>query len=186
MSKIIPPFFVRPLKPGERKRLRFTARHARDARLANRARAVLLSAKGFRVARIAELLEVSHSWVMRWLRRYEGGGLEGLRDQPRPGRPRKAHAALEKRLLELVQTPPRELDPAYPWTVWTVFLLQQRLGKEGFTPLSDDTLRRALHRQEVAFLRPKLDLRDKQDPALVEAFQHRLQRIKKNFWRQPA
>lgn len=186
MSQVIPTRFVRSLSPGERKSLRFTARHARDARLANRARAVLMSDRKFPPSRIADILEVSHSWVIRWIERYEAYGLEGLHDRPRAGRPRKATAAFEKRLLELVQTEPRQLNPSLPWTVWTVFLLGQRLEQEGFAPVSDDTIRRALHRHEVAFLRPKLDLHHKQDPIAVAGFLRRLRRVKRGFWRQSA
>ncbi len=173
--------YVRPLRRRERKKLERTAKRARDARLVNRARMILLSGRRKRLSEIADLLDVSAVSVARWIRRYEADGIDALHDRPRSGRPRKADEAYERRLIELVQTPPQSLDSGCPWSVWTVDRLIAWMVAEGFGEVSGDTVRRALHQNRFAFLRPKLDLKHKQDPEEVKAFKRRLRAVKKGW-----
>lgn len=65
-------------------------RTTREARLRTRAQMVLLAAERRLVAaEIAEVVRASEETVRRWLKRYLAEGVEGLRDEPRPGAPRK-------------------------------------------------------------------------------------------------
>jgi transposase len=59
-----------------------------------RAKVVLLAATGHTNTHIAGRLEVTGNTVRKWRRRYSQQGLAGLRDQPRPGRPRRFPAAV--------------------------------------------------------------------------------------------
>jgi hypothetical protein len=59
-----------------------------EHRLVQRARMVLLRADGVPVLEIARRLMVDRNNVWRWCDRYLAHGLDGLRDRPRPGRPR--------------------------------------------------------------------------------------------------
>ena len=59
-----------------------------EHRLVQRARMVLLRADDVPVLEIARRLMVDRNNVWRWCDRYLAHGLEGLRDRPRPGRPR--------------------------------------------------------------------------------------------------
>ncbi len=56
--------------------------------LARRARIVLLAAEGVPLERIARQLDVDRNVVRTWVDRYRLGGLVGLEDRPRSGRPR--------------------------------------------------------------------------------------------------
>jgi len=56
--------------------------------LARRARIVLLAAEGIPLDRIGRQVGVDRNVVRTWVDRYRGGGLAGLQDRPRPGRPR--------------------------------------------------------------------------------------------------
>ncbi|WP_067800329.1 IS630 family transposase [Actinomadura formosensis] len=56
--------------------------------LALRARIVLLCAEGGTIARVAEQAGTSRNTVSKWRSRFLAGRLEGLTDEPRPGRPR--------------------------------------------------------------------------------------------------
>jgi transposase len=56
--------------------------------LVRRARMVLLAAAGVPLDRIARELGVQRNVVRTWVDRYRAGGLVGLQDRPRPGRPR--------------------------------------------------------------------------------------------------
>ncbi len=58
------------------------------AGVARRARIVLLAADGVPLDRIAREVGVRRNVVRTWVDRYRADGLDGLRDRPRPGRPR--------------------------------------------------------------------------------------------------
>jgi len=186
MARPKEPLYVRKLGRGERNRLKRLAKHGRDSRAANRARIVLLSSQRKKLAEIGEIMDVTPETAGRWVRRYEAEGVDGLYDRQRPGGPRKANEAYEARLAALVQRVPQEIDPGSPWGVWTVERLIARMVQEGFRAVSDDTVRRALHRSEFAFLRPKLDLKHKQNPRAVRSFRRRLREVKGGWMPIPA
>jgi putative transposase len=56
--------------------------------VAQRARIVLLTAEGMAPSAIGEQLGVSQPTIRKWRARYAEDGLAGLRNEPRPGRPR--------------------------------------------------------------------------------------------------
>jgi len=74
-----------------------------------RAKAVLLSAKGYTLDQIADVLDTSRFAVSGWLNRWQKQGLDGLADAPKSGRRRKIDAALEADLLDLLQHPTPDL-----------------------------------------------------------------------------
>ena len=82
-----------------------------------RAKAVLLSAKGYTLEQIADVLDASRTAVSGWLDRWHKRGLagladapkSGLADAPKSGRRRKVDAALEAELLDLLQNPTPDL-----------------------------------------------------------------------------
>ena len=67
---------------------RLTRRSTVAAGVARRARIVLLAADGMPLRQIARRLGVDRDVVRTWVDRFRGEGLDGLRDRPRPGRPR--------------------------------------------------------------------------------------------------
>lgn len=62
---------------------KYTAPHY----LVLRAKLVLLAAEGLENKEIAKRLELSRQAVAKWRKRFYERGLEGLRDEMRPGRP---------------------------------------------------------------------------------------------------
>ena len=58
-----------------------------------------LSAKGYTLDQIAEVLEVDRDAVSRTLDHWQEGGLAALEEGARPGRPPKVDAALEAEVL---------------------------------------------------------------------------------------
>jgi transposase len=79
-------------------------RTTRDARVRTRAQMVLLAAeRRMTAAEIAGIVRASEETVRRWLKRYLHEGVEGLRDAPRPGSPRKVPAEYRKRLVHAVR-----------------------------------------------------------------------------------
>jgi transposase len=90
--------------------------------LAQRARIVLLAADGVSNTAIAQKLRVSRPTVIRWRQRYERGGLAGLVDEPRSGRPR----VVDHRDVVAVTlaSPPSKLGVTH----WSSRLLLAQLG----------------------------------------------------------
>ena len=82
---------------------------------------------GLSVSEVAEAFGVSRQAVHMWLRRYESGGLDALRDHSHATRtcPHQMPAEVEARLLEL-----RRQHPG-----WGPITLLHRLGREKVDPL---------------------------------------------------
>ena len=66
----------------------WSRRHSSAQALAQRCRIVLLAAEGLRTGEICERLGVHRNTVARWRGRFLAERLEGVLDEPRPGRPR--------------------------------------------------------------------------------------------------
>jgi transposase len=85
------PFLPAPplrLRPGDREMLESMVRKRTLAqRLVFRARIILYCAEGLPHRQIKRRLNTSVDTVIRWRKRYEQQGIDGLQDRPRPGRP---------------------------------------------------------------------------------------------------
>jgi transposase len=78
------------LSGEERRELEGFAGRRRTAQgLARRARIVLLAADGLENKEICAALDVDQNTVGKWRRRYAESRMDGLLDEPRPGRPRE-------------------------------------------------------------------------------------------------
>jgi len=80
-----------PLELADDERLTLTAwsRRRKTAQaLADRSRIILACAEGGTIGGVAAELGVSRDMVSKWRGRFLQGRLEGLTDEPRPGRPR--------------------------------------------------------------------------------------------------
>ena len=66
----------------------WTRRRTSSQALAQRSRIVLLAAAGLKNTEIAERLAISRSTAAIWRARFAEHRLDGLLDEPRPGRPR--------------------------------------------------------------------------------------------------
>lgn len=76
------------------------AHKGNDARVINRINAVrMFYVKKMSVNDVADILDYSPDWVRKWIKRYDDGGLDGLRDLPRPGRP---PLVLQDKLKEVI------------------------------------------------------------------------------------
>jgi transposase len=109
--------------PRDRELLRsWTRSPSVRARLAQRARIVLLAAEGVGTNEIVRRTGVSKPTVIAWKRRYMAEGVGGLDDRPKPGRPRTTDdVAIVLRTLE---PPPERLGV----TQWSSRLLAAEAG----------------------------------------------------------
>lgn len=141
----------------QRQRLRRQLVETSDARLLRRTLAVLEYDYGRPAADIARMLGVTRQTVYNWIEAYrEAHDPEALQDQTGRGR-RPLLDEDQQHLLEvLLAASPQELG--YPHTSWTVPLLGEVLEIATEQRVSDDTLRRALHRLDYVWKRPRYDL----------------------------
>lgn len=111
------------LRVGDRERLvSMTRSSSVRAGLAQRARIVLLAAEGMSNTAIAQRVGVSRPTVLSWRAHYARGGIEGLADEPRSGRPRTVDH--ESIVAATLKPPPKKLGITH----WSSRLLAQRLG----------------------------------------------------------
>jgi transposase len=122
-------------------------RRARDrgapARVAERARIVLLAADGLTGSQIAERAGCTEPTVIKWRRQYAGEGLAGLDDAPRPGGPKTVltdEAVCE--ILSATVTPPPESLRAAGVTHWSSRRLADWLHRTKQITVSHDSVSR--------------------------------------------
>src|SRR5579884_2630429 len=159
--------YVRPLTDAERGHLEAGLRST-DAFVLRRCQAVLASARGEPVPRIAALLGCDQQTVRNALHASERAGPAACLVR-RSKRPHRVHAKLDaagaERLRDLVlQRGPRSFGKETG--VWTLDLAADVAAEQGITAerVSDETVRTALKRLGVAWKRAKRRTRSP-DPA---------------------
>jgi transposase len=98
------------LTGDERAQLEGWARRRTSAQaLALRSRVVLLAAEGLNNTEIAERLGVHRPMVRKWRGRFAEHRLDGLTDEPRPGRPRTVtDEQVEEVIVKTLETTPKD------------------------------------------------------------------------------
>jgi transposase len=98
------------LTEDERALLEGFVRRRRTARgLAQRSEIVLAAAEGLKNTEIAERLGVGRPTVTRWRRRFAQRRVEGLVDEPRPGRPRTiSDEQVEQVVVKTLESTPKD------------------------------------------------------------------------------
>lgn len=97
-------------------------------RVVRRAKLILLCAEGLPLRQIAPQVGIDEHQVSMWRRRFLEAGLDGLVDQPRPGRPRRLGHD-ERMKMAAVAT--SERDPDDPVATWTYFEVAEELIRQG-------------------------------------------------------
>jgi transposase len=90
--------------------LRDLAQAIPQKRIWRRLQAVILARQGWTAPTIARSLGCSLRSVKNWVAQYNRGGLEALRERPRPGRPRRLDPEHYPRLKERLEAPTRPED----------------------------------------------------------------------------
>jgi transposase len=132
------------LSAGERRALRKRARGAKTAyRDWLRAQIVLAAARGRASARIAADLHISVDTVRKWRGRFAARGLDGLKDLPRCGRPRRISALERAAVVALACQLPAATG--VPLSRWTAPELAAELAAQGLArPISPSSVLRIL------------------------------------------
>lgn len=115
------------LRPGDREVLERRVRSGTvEARVAQRARLVLMAAEGASNREIGETIGMHYNQVAVWRRRYLEFGLAGLRDADRPGRPPVYdHDDVLLLVKTVTESPPDEA------TRWTMEAIAARMNEHG-------------------------------------------------------
>ena len=112
------------LTVGEREQLDSWSRRRTSAQaLALRCRIVLAAAEGLKNREIAERLGVSATTVTKWRSRFAEHRLDGLLDEPRPGRPRTVNdAQVEEVIVKTLESTPKDA------THWSTRSMAKEVG----------------------------------------------------------
>jgi transposase len=134
--------------------------HTHDARLLQRAQALLWFVTGESIEAIALRLLVSRQSVYNWLECFQERDslplASRLSDAERSGRPRTAHGIIDPLIDDVIDTDPRELG--YRSTVWTAALLQTYLSEEYQITVSAKSISFAIARLQIRWKRPRHQL----------------------------
>ncbi len=82
----------------------------KNARLARRIQGIYLAGKGLTCSQIMTVTGDSRRAIQQWVRKYNKQGIDGLKDQPRPGQPTKLPRKAELKLRKRIETGPTEND----------------------------------------------------------------------------
>lgn len=142
--------FISELNEHDRLELERIRSSGDSRRERDRAHAVILSSQGVEVSQIARIFGVIKQTAYAWLDRWDNG--DSLKDQQRPGAPRKLNDEAEQLLLDQLAKKPHHPKNAID-CVETAFDIR----------ISNDTLRRIAKRQSLAWKRLRGSLSDRRD-----------------------
>lgn len=144
--------YVSPLTEDEMRELEELRKSGLTPRIRDRAHCVLLSAKGYKIDRIADIFGADRRTVSSWIDSWEESGFHGLPDSPRGGRPPKLTEEEKRIAEELIKENPRSLKAV-------ITKLAETTGKT----VSIDTVRRLAKKADRAWKRVKKSVRPKRD-----------------------
>ena len=161
------PLELRPLTPDERDAVERTARsRTAPARAVERARIVALAGEGAGVAEVARAVGVCEDTVRRWIKRFNAGGLAGLADAGRPGRPPTYTPAEVGEVVAASLTAPRELG--LPFASWTLDRLAAYLAEERGIPIKRSRIGEVLVAEGLRWRTEETWFGARPDPAFAE------------------
>ena len=114
---------------------------------------VLSAEQGMTAPAIAKIVQESDQTVRNWLKRYEAEGIEGLKDAPMPGAPRKVTPDYLNQLVEVVRLRPRCLE--LPFSMWTLARLADYMAERTGIRVEGETVRVYLKEADIVLSRPQ-------------------------------
>jgi transposase len=147
--------------------LRALARRERDGRVSARLLALANALDGMSRDAAARAAGMDRQTLRDWVHRYNAEGVEGLRDRPRPGRPRALDEGRQATLKALVLRGPKlERDGCVAWRVRDLCgLVERRFGVR----YSESGIRRVLHGLDLSWQKAR-PIHPEADPKAQERF----------------
>jgi transposase len=138
-----------------------------DARVSRRLLAIAMALDGISREEAARQAGMDRQTLRDWVTRYNAGGVDGLRDRERPGRPALLAPGLEEELRQLIETGPDfERDGVVEYRVKHIRDLALRHFGADY---SRTGMQGKLHRMKLSYLKPR-PIHPKTDPTAQEAF----------------
>jgi len=138
------------LSPDERKMLLKLLRTGDDVRVSRRAQVILLLADGFGYRDVHAIAYASFDFIAEAVRRFLSGSVESVAERPEGD---DVPAWLEDVLEWLLEKTPE--DFGYFRSRWSCATLAEVLAWEKGIRVSTETMRRALHRVDFVWRRPR-------------------------------
>jgi transposase len=147
--------------------LRALARRERDGRVSARLLALANALDGMSRDAAARAAGMDRQTLRDRVHRYNAEGVEGLRDRPRPGRPRALDEGRQATLKALVLRGPKlERDGCVAWRVRDLCgLVERRFGVR----YSESGIRRVLHGLDLSWQKAR-PIHPEADPKARERF----------------
>jgi transposase len=152
-------------------------KHDKGPEVRQRAMGLRLLHQGHTPQEVSDLNVVSVPTVYDWHHRFQDGGVEGLANRPKSGRPPKADEAYVELLEKVIDQDPQELG--YAFTIWTAARLEKHMSEQTGIRLSQSQFRALLKANDFVYRRPKHDLTNLQDAEAREAAEEWLEELKK-------
>jgi transposase len=158
---------LRPLTDEETRAIdRLAHSRTEPARAVERARIVWAARGGARVPAIARALGLCEATVRLWLTRFNAGGIEGLQDAPRAGRPPTYTAEEVGAVIEASLTKPEELG--LPFACWTLDRLAAYLHEARGLAISRSRIGELLQAEGLRWRQQETWFGARPDPAFAE------------------
>jgi transposase len=135
-------------------------------RLVERVRIIGLAAQGRRVPAIAAELGISEPVVRRWLERFNAGGVAGLADAPRSGRPVTYPPETVGALVAASLTNPADLG--LPFGSWTLDRLAAYLHEHKGIAMKRSRIGEILQSEGLRWRQQETWFGERPDPAFAE------------------
>lgn len=152
-------------------------KHDKRPEVRQRAMGVRLLHEGKTPKEVAEILSVSQPTVYDWHHRWQDGGVEGLANRPKSGRPVKATGSYVAELEKAVAQDPQELG--YAFSIWTSERLRLHLKTKTDIELKPTQFKAILKENDFVYRRPRHDLTNLQDEKARQAAEEWLEELKK-------
>ena len=161
------PLTVRAMTDEEQQELRELARsRTTQARLRDRARICWLASQGQRLAAIKAALGMADGTVRLWITRFNEGGLDGLRDRRRGGRPATYTPEQVGELIAASLTNPQDLG--LPFGSWTLDRLAAYLHETHGIAMKRSRIGEILQREGLRWRQQETWFGERPDPAFAE------------------
>jgi len=176
-----PQRFIKNLTKTGRQEIEKLYRCGLNNRVRKRAQAIRLSAMGYTVTQIAQILGCNRQSIHNWFDLFEARGCQGFYDKSRSGRPAIATVDYRRRLVEAIKTNPRKMG--YPFTVWTLTRIRAHMARGTRCLLSESRVRQIMKEEGLVFKRPKHTLAQKCDKDAFAEVRNLLEQVKKSPWK---
>ena len=137
-----------------------------NAKLARRIHGVYLASRGMTCPEIMHITGSSRRAVQQWIAKYNHGGLDELKDKPRPGQPQYLPRHLQPKLAKRIAAGPKASDGV---SVFTAPVIQRMIEQEFGVLYSISAVKYLLHRMGYSYLCPR-PKHEQSDPVAQEAF----------------